>query len=218
MKVIGVKNYGSIPHLSSSKLGAGDHFISDGQEKILTQQKRDKHDLIHVLEKYDGSNVGIAKKEGRVYPLTRSGYNAKESKYSQHRDFAEWVYERINFFNEIIPEGCRIVGEWLGSPMGIEYNISDGLAPIVFYDVFLANNSRLNLIRSIDLFQSFGLSSARVLHSGESVLPDNLISTLNDKDSRFKAKEDPEGMVYRVERKGVFDFAAKVGTGGFPNG
>ncbi len=50
---IGRKNYGSIPHLSNSKLGDGDYFIGEGQEQILTLKKRDKHDIIIVSEKYD---------------------------------------------------------------------------------------------------------------------------------------------------------------------
>ena len=59
MKILGFKNYGSIPHLSNSKLGDGDHYINSGQEFILTQKPRDRHDNILVFEKYDGSNVDI---------------------------------------------------------------------------------------------------------------------------------------------------------------
>lgn len=61
MKPIGRKNYGSIPHLHNSKLGEGDYYIGEGQERILTLKARDKHDNILVFEKYDGSNVGVAK-------------------------------------------------------------------------------------------------------------------------------------------------------------
>ena len=43
MKILGFKNYGSIPHLSNSKLGDGDHYINSGQEFILTQKPRDRH-------------------------------------------------------------------------------------------------------------------------------------------------------------------------------
>ena len=64
MKVIGVKNYGSIPHLSTSKLGAGDHFISDGQEKNTNPTKKRQTRPNSRIRKYDGSNVGIAKKKG----------------------------------------------------------------------------------------------------------------------------------------------------------
>jgi hypothetical protein len=85
MKPTGNKNYGSIGHLSNSKLSDNDHIIHEGQEKIVTVKKRDKHDLIIVLEKYDGSNVGVAKIDNKIYALTRSGYEAKTSPYKQHR-------------------------------------------------------------------------------------------------------------------------------------
>jgi len=46
MKPLERKNYGSIPHLSNSKLGEGDYYVDEGQERILTTKKRDKHDTI----------------------------------------------------------------------------------------------------------------------------------------------------------------------------
>ena len=79
MKPLNRKNYGSIAHLSNSKLGEGDHYIDPGQERILTETKRDRHDAILVFEKYDGSNVGVAKKGRHVFALTRSGYEATSS-------------------------------------------------------------------------------------------------------------------------------------------
>ena len=84
MKPIGRRNYGSIPHLHNSKLGEGDYYIGEGQERILTVKARDKHDNILVFEKYDGSNVGVAKFENKIFALTRSGYEANTSPYKQH--------------------------------------------------------------------------------------------------------------------------------------
>ncbi len=40
MKPLNRKNYGSIPHLSNSKLGEGDYYINPGQERILTLKGR----------------------------------------------------------------------------------------------------------------------------------------------------------------------------------
>lgn len=102
MKPLNRKNYGSIPHLSNSKLGENDHFIDMGQELILTEKKRDRHDTILVFEKYDGSNVGIAKKEGNIFALTRKGYEASTSPYRQHHEFTKWVKERDGFFKKIL--------------------------------------------------------------------------------------------------------------------
>ncbi len=78
-KPLGRKSYGSIPHLPESRMGSADHKISEGQAIIATKKKRDKHDVVIVQEKLDGSNVGIAKKNGEIIALTRSGYIANTS-------------------------------------------------------------------------------------------------------------------------------------------
>jgi hypothetical protein len=39
MKPLERKNYGSIPHLSNSKLGEGDYYVEKGMERILTEKK-----------------------------------------------------------------------------------------------------------------------------------------------------------------------------------
>ena len=98
MKPLNRKNYGSIPHLSNSKLGEKDYFIGDGQERILTKKTRDKNDLVIVSEKYDGSNVGVGKMNGKIFALTRSGYDANTSPYKQHHLFSNWVADNHNMF------------------------------------------------------------------------------------------------------------------------
>lgn len=134
MKPIGRKNYGSIPHLHNSKLGEGDYYIGEGQERILTTKARDKHDNILVFEKYDGSNVGVAKFENKIFALTRSGYEANTSPYKQHHYFANWVKKRELLFADMLQNGERITGEWLAQAHGLIYKIE--VEPIVFFDYF----------------------------------------------------------------------------------
>ena len=140
MKPLNGNNYGSIPHLSSSKLGIGDHFIHQGQERILTEKTRDKHDLVLAFEKYDGSNIGIAKVDGQIFALTRSGYIASTSPHLQHHVFSCWVEKNINIFKELLNEGERITGEWLLQAHGLMYYIKK--EPIVFFDYFKNGNQR----------------------------------------------------------------------------
>lgn len=83
-KPLGQRAYGSIPHLPGSRLGPGDYCINEGQARIATEKARDKHDLIIVQEKLDGSNVAVAKVNGEIIALTRSGYTALSSPYQQH--------------------------------------------------------------------------------------------------------------------------------------
>ena len=60
MKPLNRKNYGSIPHLLGSKLGATDKYVHEGQHRIMTEKTRDKHDYVIVTEKYDGANITLS--------------------------------------------------------------------------------------------------------------------------------------------------------------
>src|SRR4051812_27164291 len=103
-KPLGIKAYGSICHLPGSRLGPGDHKLNEGQARILTAKLRDKHDLIIVQEKLDGSNGAVARlDDGTLIALGRAGYPAISSPYEQHRLFAAWVYQRLDRFEFLAP-------------------------------------------------------------------------------------------------------------------
>lgn len=216
MKILGFKNYGSIPHLRCSKLGSGDHFIENGQELILTKKARDKHDNILVFEKYDGSNVGVCKKDNKIYAITRSGYEAKTSPYKQHHFYADWVKSKEFLFMDLLSNNERIAGEWLLQAHGLKYEIIGD--PIVFFDYFNPKNERLIFKDLEEKALKYGLSLPRKLHEGMPVLVSELLPILNQKTDSIKSDELPEGMVYRVERKSKVDFLAKWVRCDFRNG
>lgn len=206
MKPLKRKNYGSIPHLSNSKLGENDYKIHIGQERILTEKVRDDKDTVIVLEKYDGSNVGVCKVNGKIHPITRSGYLATTSPYKQHHYFAKWVKEREVLFYNTLKEGERLCGEWLVQAHGIKYNI-DKRPPVVFFDWYDADSKRKPYF---DLTIVYWLPFARVLHYGKSIPTSNLIDKLNEGTVGIEAENNkPEGMVYRLERDGKVEFMAK---------
>src|SRR5438552_2604172 len=97
-KPMGRKAYGHICHLPGSRMGPGDHKLNEGQARILTEKTRDRHDVIIVQEKLDGSNVAVARVGRVLMPLIRAGYPAISSKYEQHRLFAAWVFARLDQF------------------------------------------------------------------------------------------------------------------------
>lgn len=66
MKPLGHKSYGSIPHFKGSRMGPADKHCEPGQQKIMTEKLRDRHDLIIVQEKLDGSNCAVAKIDGKI--------------------------------------------------------------------------------------------------------------------------------------------------------
>lgn len=207
MKPLNRKNYGSIPHLSNSKLGTGDHFIEKGQERILTEKVRDKHDEVLVFEKYDGSNVGIGKIDNRIVALTRSGYTAKTSPYKQHHLFSDWVYKNVMKWMDVLENGERITGEWLAQAHGLKYNIE--VEPIVFFDHFNTENQRSQFDYVGELAIMYGLQLPRMLHRGKAIATNELLPILNTGTEKICSIGMPEGMVYRVERKGKVDFLAK---------
>jgi hypothetical protein len=136
-KPLGMKNYGHIAHLPGSRLGPGDHKCEAGQARIATFKARDRHDHIIVQEKFDGTNVGVARVDGVLYPLVRAGYVADTSPFEQHWRFAQWVYANQDRFLTVLRDGDRLVGEWLMQAHGTRYQLKH--EPFVAFDLMASN-------------------------------------------------------------------------------
>lgn len=218
MKPLNRKNYGSIPHLLGSKLGATDKYIHEGQHRILTEKTRDKHDFVIVTEKYDGSNVGITKVNGKIFAITRSGYLAETSPYKQHHYFAKWVEIQGNRF-DFIGNGERIAGEWMMCAHGIKYDVLKD--PFIAFDYFTANNERMLYSDLISKTANAEIETPRIIfHGYQSFNLGLALEELNANKHKqnIVAQEKSEGLVYRVERKGKFDFAAKYVRSDYESG
>lgn len=200
------KNYGSIPHLSSSKMSQqADKKITIGQENILTKKTRDWKDLIIVTEKLDGSNVGIIKKNNQLIPITRSGYHVRVSKYDQHKLFEKYLNKNYDKFSWL-PEKWRIAGEWLIMAHGTIYDITNE-SPFCAFDIFNEKNERILYLDFISLTYKYNIPTVKLLHIGQPISLKNALKLLNG--GHYGKPEKPEGVVYRVEREGNVDFLAK---------
>lgn len=209
-KPLGYKCYGHVPHLPGSRLGVGDHKISPGQAKILTEKTRDRHDVIFVREKVDGSNVGVARVNGELIPLGRSGYRAISSQYEQHRLFHLWAMENLDRF-EFLKEGERVCGEWLAQAHGTRYELSHD--PFVVFDLMRVEERATNAELE-DRIGAAGLILAKLIHTGGPLSIKAAMTLLEgepgDRRNGFHGAIDPvEGAVWRVERRGVVDFLGK---------
>ena len=208
-KPTGKKNYGSIPHLLGSKKDKTDKYITQGQHNICSLRIRDKHDFVVVQEKYDGSNVGVAKVRGYIVALTRSGYEAHTSPYQQHHVFSDWVNRNMLVFDAILNEGERICGEWMYQAHGLKYKIKG--SAFVAFDLFNAANERVlfNEFRQrIEDYQDkFHL--AKTIWEGNVACGIAQAFGLLRTEHPVTCLEKPEGAVWRVERKGKVDFLAK---------
>lgn len=204
MKPLGRKAYGSIGHLPGSRLGPGDHCISEGQARICTEKARDKHDIIIVQAKLDGSCCAVVKLNGEIIPLSRAGYAATTSPHKQHHIFAAWVRRNEQRFRGVLKEGERIVGEWLAQAHGTIYDLS-GYEPFFPFDL-MRGTDRATHIEFIQRVAPV-FSYAPNLHIG-GPLPVQDALVLHDK-YRLPPCDKIEGVVYRVERRGKVDFLCK---------
>jgi len=205
-KPLGRRAYGSIPHLPGSRLGPGDYCINKGQARIATEKPRDKHDLIIVQEKLDGSNVAVVKVEGEIYALTRAGYSAETSPYVQHHFFAKWVEQNEGRFARLLYEGERLSGEWLAMAHGTQYNLPH--EPFVAFDLFTSSNERVPYKKFEAAVKDYDFIIPKLLHIGN-----NSFSVEQMKEaittSGHGAIDEVEGAVWRVERKEKVDFLCK---------
>lgn len=202
-KPLGRKLYGSIGHLPNSRLGPGDHHVNPGQARICLERARDKHDVIIVQEKLDGSNCGVAKIDGRIVPLIRAGYPAISSKWFQHRMFHEWALVNRARFDYILREGERIVGEWLAQAHGTLYDLPH--EPFVVFDIMI-DERRLPYDDFFERVKGVFVTPTLVSY-GPPIHVEEAMDILGPHGGH--GAEQVEGLVYRVERRNEVDFLAK---------
>jgi len=200
------RNYGSIPHLSVSKMSQqADKKIDIRSENILTAKARDYKDLIIVTEKLDGSNVGVVKKGGNCIPISRAGYHTDTSEYEQHKQFSKYVSKNYYMF-DWLPEGWRVSGEWCIMAHGTIYDITNE-PPFCAFDIFDTKNKRILYLDFVKLCFAHGIPIVPLLHIGQPISIKNSIKLLGS--GIYGKPEKPEGFVYRVERENRVDFLAK---------
>lgn len=203
-KPLGRKAYGSIPHLPKSRIGPGDHFCHAGQQAILTEKARDRHDRIIVTEKLDGSNVAVARVEGQIVALGRSGYLAQTSPHEHLQHFAVWVRQNHDRFDRL-QDGERLCGEWITMAHGTIYKPM--VVPFVPFDL-MTGEKRLPHDLMHEVAAASGLLPAHVISDGPPLSIEAALAAIAE--GGFHGAEDGvEGCVWRCERQGEFDFIAK---------
>jgi hypothetical protein len=203
-KPLGGKAYGSTAHLSNSRLGPSDHHCHEGQERIATVKARDKYDCIIVQEKLDGSNVCVARVDGKLIALTRSGYLASTSPYEQHHIFQNWVERNEGMFS-FLRDGERVSGESLIQAHGTIYE--SVLSPLYVFDLF-RDNKRVCLDEYKNRLSSCGLWFAPIIHEDGPISVLDALALVGERGCANSVGL-PEGVVYRVYRNGIFDFMCK---------
>ena len=227
-KPLNGKAYGHIGHLPNSRMGPADRHCHPGQMKICTVETRDRHDVVTVTEKVDGTNVAVARlsgekerEHGPVCALIRAGWPAVSSKREMHRLFALWVAQHHEMFADVLNVGESLHGEWLAQAHGTLYDLDDDHPPFIAFDLMCprppgVSASKGNRVRMpYGLFErtcrAGGITKTRLLHAGGAISVDAARRLLerNHAGHATRDGELQEGVVYRVERMGEFDFLAK---------
>lgn len=207
MKPTPIKNYGSIGHLPCSRLGLGDHSLSENQAAILTDKARDHKDLIIVQEKLDGANVGVLRQDGKLVGLTRKGHRCVDSPMAQFQMFQKFINDNESKF-DFLEEGVRVVGEWLAMAHGTRYRTD---TPFIAFDIMYGHErlTYTHFLRSI----GYKLPTAKLLHIGCPISVkkiEKLIDKRQGEEYGYHGSLEPvEGAVWRVEREGKVDFLGK---------
>ena len=186
-------------------MGPADHKLHEGQSRILTEKVRDRHDVIWVQEKLDGSCVSVAKIDGELVALGRAGYLASTSPFVMHHLFAEWVKDNRSRFDPLLREGERIVGEWLAQAHGTRYDLTDR-EPFVAFDI-MTGVERVTVPELRQRTMALGLRTPAILGTGPTSIADAMkaLGTFG----HYGALDPAEGCVWRVERQGKVDFLGK---------
>ncbi len=196
MKPLNHKCYGSIAHLPGSRVGQTDHYVTEGQARIATVKTRDSHDVVIIQEKLDGSCVGVAKINGELVALTRSGNLCVRSQFIHHHTFVGWMYRHYNRFNALLDEGERVVGEWLALAHGTLYNQQQrGWEPFVAFDL-MKGTERLPFHLFTKRVGKF-FNTPPVISQGA---PNTVEWVLEACPTSRYGGEDVEGFIWRVER------------------
>ena len=200
-KPLGIKNYGHIPHLPGSRMGPSDHTCDPGQARIATEKPRDRHDNIIVQEKLDGSNCGVARVDGRIFALSRAGYEAWTSPFEQHQHFARWVMTQVPRFMDELADGERLVGEWLMQAHGTRYQLAH--EPFVVFDL-MVGTARLPFDQFLSRVTAGRFTTPHLIHRGGPLSIAEALAALGT--HGFHGALDPvEGAVWRVERNAQVD-------------
>lgn len=200
-------SYGSIPHLSTSKLNQqADKKVDIASEGYLTKKKRNKNGIIIVTEKVDGSNVGIYKKDNKLYALSRKGFRCISSPYKHLRLFQDYVDQNIEKYMSLLGNGERICGEWMIKTMGLEYDVPH--EPFISFDIFNEENKRILYDDFSNRCASHDIIQAKLLHKGEAISIDDTMNILGNH-GFHGCLDKPEGAVWRYEESGKLLIMAK---------
>ena len=205
-KVLGHKAYQTINHLPTSRLGPSERCIQAKQYAFLADPaEHDPDHTIIIQEKLDGSCVSAYRKGEEIVALGRAGDLAEDSPNESRRLWAAWVADNQSRFMAVLEDGEWLCGEWLAMVHGTHYQLKH--EPFVAFDLFTNINHALNYERFSERVAKGNFIKPKLLHYGEPCALQTALDKLGD--GHHGATDTPEGLIWRLERKGKLAFRAK---------
>jgi ATP-dependent RNA circularization protein (DNA/RNA ligase family) len=213
------RNYGNIKHLTGSRMkDSGDTLLDKSIQPFFTEKLQfPKRDKLYVTEKIDGANVGVLKKNNKLYPIMRKGYDVRSSEWDFIRRFADFVADNANRFNGILDNGERICGEWMIMTHSLFYVMPH--EPFVVFDIIKegAEQTRMGYDEIRERCTRHEFITVGLVWEGDAISIQEALQKLGT--GFHGCQATPEGVVYRYERDGSFEMSAKyvanLDVGGF---
>lgn len=192
------RNYPSISHLPGSKLiDYKDTYLGMSEVNALTKERRSTDDIVIVTEKVDGMNVGVYRKNDKLYPLMRHGYDVRSHFTPFAQMFANFVEDNAERFFNVLEDGERLCGEWMIKTHTIPYKIKG--EPFLVFDIIKENTKRYPYTEFIGKIRKGDFTPTQLIHMGLPVSTSSLSPLLNT--SFHGGLQGLEGFVYKYENK-----------------
>jgi hypothetical protein len=188
--------YGSIPHLPGSRTGPSDKHAGEALLRRCTVDA--KGAKVTVQEKLDGSCVAVLRDAHGVRAVGREGRLASASPNPGRRMFARWVAANQARFVALLAVGERAIGEWLALVHATPYALPH--EPFVLFDL-IRDGARAPAGVVEARGAAHGFVAPYVVHRGGALAVDVALARLGM--GGHGARVVPEGVVYRVEGKGI---------------
>ena len=190
-------NYPPTKHLAGSKMiNDEDRLINIREEELLTKKTRELWDRVIVTEKVDGCNVGILKRNGKLHPIIRKGYDVRTNSMKFIQEFADFVEINKDRFMQLLGEEERICAEWMPKTHTIRYKMKH--EPFIAFDILKTEkNKRETYLEFLRRTSAVGIVTAGLVHYGTAIETKIALKMLGE--GFHGAIDGVEGIVYRYE-------------------
>ncbi len=191
------RSYASIKHLPGSKMiNDEDRLLGKQEISLFCERRRSSSDIVIVTEKVDGMNVSVLKKDDKLYPLSRKGYDVRTNDKEWIKLFAKFVEINEDRFMDMLENNQRCCGEWMIKTHTIQYKLPH--EPFIPFDIIDLDSNRLRYVEFRNLVEFYNFTPAGLIHIGESISPDIVISLMG-RGYHGAINGIPEGIVYKYE-------------------